>query len=186
MRNLDDDVYRALRVMAARNNRRTEAEVCDILAKAVKPEGRLRMGDALFALGREVGLTNASAEATDRSRHRFDSVWDAIENTAEEAENMKLRSTLLTALKNHLQRSGITQTEAAKLFGVTQPRVSDLMRGKISLFSIDALVTMVSAAGLHIEMLVLGGGISRQGEGERGLGLVRPAIDDVDGDERAE
>ncbi|MET3107997.1 putative XRE-type DNA-binding protein [Oxalobacteraceae bacterium GrIS 2.11] len=89
------------------------------------------------------------------SKQRFTSVWDAIEDTPEEAENMKLRSALMTILKNHLNRTEISQADAAKLFGVTQPRVSDLMRGKINLFGLDALVNMVSAAGLHIEMRVL-------------------------------
>ena len=77
------------------------------------------------------------------------------EDTPEAAENMKLRSVLLTALKNHLTRTEMSQTQAAKLFGVTQPRVSDLMRGKINLFGLDALVNMATAAGLHIEMRVL-------------------------------
>jgi len=85
----------------------------------------------------------------------FDSVWEAIENTPEEAENMKLRSVLMMELKAHLARTGMSQAEAAKLLGVTQPRVSDLIRGKINLFGLDALVNMVSAAGLHIEMRVL-------------------------------
>ncbi len=89
------------------------------------------------------------------SKQRFASVWDAIEDTPEEAENMKLRSVLMTALKNHLIRTEMSQTQAAKLFGVTQPRVSDLMRGKINLFGLDALVNMATAAGLHIEMRVL-------------------------------
>ncbi|OZI54074.1 helix-turn-helix domain-containing protein [Bordetella genomosp. 4] len=89
------------------------------------------------------------------SNPRFASVWDAIEDTPEEAENMKLRSILMTALKNHLARTGMSQAQAAKLFGVTQPRVSDLMRGKINLFALDALVNMAAAAGLHIEMRVL-------------------------------
>lgn len=86
---------------------------------------------------------------------KFVSVWDAIEDTPEEAENMKLRSVLMTALKNHLTRVGMSQAQAAKLFGVTQPRISDLMRGKINLFGLDALVNMATAAGLHIEMHVL-------------------------------
>lgn len=86
---------------------------------------------------------------------RYTSVWDAIEDTPEEAENMKLRSILLTALKNHLTRTGMSQAQAAKLFDVTQPRVSDLVRGKINLFGLDALVNMATAAGLHIEMRVL-------------------------------
>ena len=89
------------------------------------------------------------------NQQRFASVWDAIEDTPEAAENMRLRSVLMMALKNHLTHSGMSQAEAAKLFGVTQPRVSDLMRGKINLFSLDALVNMAAAAGLHIEMRVL-------------------------------
>ncbi|TKR54560.1 XRE family transcriptional regulator [Allopusillimonas ginsengisoli] len=89
------------------------------------------------------------------SKQKFDSIWDAIEDTPEEAENMKLRSNLMTALKNHLARAGISQAEAAKLLGMTQPRVSDLMRGKINLFGLDALVNMAAAAGLHLEIRVL-------------------------------
>ena len=89
------------------------------------------------------------------SNERFTSVWDAIEDTPEAAENMKLRSVLLTALKNHLTRTEMSQAQAAKLFGVTQPRVSDLMRGKVDLFGLDALVNMATAAGLHIEIRVL-------------------------------
>lgn len=91
------------------------------------------------------------------SKQRFSSVWDAIEDTPEAAENMKLRSVLMAALKNHLTRSKMSQAQAAKLFGVTQPRISDLMRGKINLFGLDALVNMATAAGLHIEMRVLEG-----------------------------
>ena len=89
------------------------------------------------------------------SNHRFSSVWDAIEDTPEEAENMKLRSVLMTALKSHIARTDMSQAQAARLFGVTQPRVSDLMRGKINLFGLDALVNMATAAGLHIELRVL-------------------------------
>ncbi len=88
-------------------------------------------------------------------QQEFASVWDAIEDTPEKAENMKLRSALMMALEQHIKRTGMTQAEAAKLFGVTQPRVSDLMRGKISLFALDALVNMAIAAGLRIEMRVL-------------------------------
>jgi predicted XRE-type DNA-binding protein len=88
------------------------------------------------------------------SDERFASVWDAIEDTPAEAENMKLRSILMMALKQYLEERGLNQTEAAKLFGVTQPRVSDLLRGKVNLFAIDALVNMLTAAGLRVEMNV--------------------------------
>jgi predicted XRE-type DNA-binding protein len=88
------------------------------------------------------------------SKKRFASVWDAIEGTPEEAENMKLRSALMMALKAHLARTDLSQAQIAKLFGVTQPRVSDLMRGKIDLFGLDALVNMAAAAGLRVEIRV--------------------------------
>ncbi|MDD0943662.1 helix-turn-helix domain-containing protein [Xylella fastidiosa] len=89
------------------------------------------------------------------SNERFTSVWDAIEDTPEAAENMKLRSALMMALKQHIETAALSQSQAATLFGVTQPRVSDLMRGKINLFGLDALVNMAAAAGMHVEMRVL-------------------------------
>ena len=89
------------------------------------------------------------------SNRRYASVWDAIEDTPAEVENMKLRSELMIALKKHITRTGMSQAQAAKLFGVTQPRVSDLMRGKINLFGLDTLVNMAAAAGLRVEMHVL-------------------------------
>lgn len=89
------------------------------------------------------------------SNGQFVSVWDVIEDTPEEAENLKLRSSLMMALKTYITNSGLSQSRAAKLFGVTQPRVSDLMRGKINLFGLDALVNMATAAGLHVEMRIL-------------------------------
>jgi predicted XRE-type DNA-binding protein len=88
------------------------------------------------------------------SAERFSSAWDAIENTPEKAEQLKLRSGLMMALKKHIIRAGLSHSEAAKLFSVTQPRVSDLMRGKISLFGLDALVNMAAAAGMQVEMRV--------------------------------
>jgi predicted XRE-type DNA-binding protein len=88
------------------------------------------------------------------SKNRFKSVWDAIEDTPALAENMKLRSFLMLSLKQHIEREGLNQSEAAKLFGVTQPRISDLLRGKIDLFAIDTLVNMLASAGLHVEIRI--------------------------------
>ena len=82
----------------------------------------------------------------------FASVWDAIEDTPAEAENMKLRSTLMMYLKDFIVSAELSQAEAAKLFNITQPRVSDLMRGKINLFGIDTLVNMATAAGMYVEI----------------------------------
>jgi predicted XRE-type DNA-binding protein len=58
------------------------------------------------------------------------------------------------ALKEHLSGTGLSQAQIAKLFGVTQPRVSDLMRGKIDVFGLDALVNMAAAAGLRVKLSV--------------------------------
>ena len=85
---------------------------------------------------------------------RFASVWDAIENTPQQAASMRARSELMMALQGWVRLRGKTQAEAAQLFGITQPRMSDLMRGKISLFSLDAMMDMATAAGLEPHLTI--------------------------------
>jgi antitoxin FitA len=70
VRNLPDDVHRALRVLAAQHGRSTEAEVREILEKAVKPEARVLMGDALAALGRKAGLTSKDVAVIENTKDR--------------------------------------------------------------------------------------------------------------------
>ena len=70
VRNVPDDVHRALRLQAAQHGRSTEAEVREILANAVKPEKRIRLGDALTALGRRIGLTNEDFAALEHMRDK--------------------------------------------------------------------------------------------------------------------
>lgn len=79
---------------------------------------------------------------------RFASVWDAIEDTPQQAASMRARSELMMNLAEVIRERGMTQGDAAALFGVTQPRVSDLMRGKINLFSLDTLIDMAATAGM--------------------------------------
>ncbi len=88
------------------------------------------------------------------SNETFASIWDAIEQDPAEAENMKIRSILMMSLEQHIRAKKWTQGEAARLLNVTQPRISDLLNGKINLFSIDTLVNMLAAAGLRVEMRV--------------------------------
>ncbi|WP_126227455.1 helix-turn-helix domain-containing protein [Burkholderia ambifaria] len=88
------------------------------------------------------------------SNERYTNVWDAIEGQPAEAENMKLRSELMIALKQRIAQLELSQAQAAKRLGVTQPRVSDLLRGKINLFGLDALVNMASAVGLRVDLQV--------------------------------
>lgn len=85
---------------------------------------------------------------------RFESVWDAIESGPREAANLRARSELMIALKEHLQAGKMTQARAAKLLGVTQPRISDLMRGKIDLFSLETLIDMLARAGAQVKLSV--------------------------------
>ena len=70
----------------------------------------------------------------------------------DEAEHLRIRSTLMAMLRQILQERGLTQAEAADLFDVSQPRMSDLTRGKIDLFSIDTLVDMLARAGVRVEL----------------------------------
>ncbi len=84
----------------------------------------------------------------------FASAFDAVALNAEEAANMRARSDLMQALEKHIKSAGWTQTEAAAHLGVTQPRISDLLRGKLGQFSLDHLVTMLARAGLGIEIRV--------------------------------
>ncbi|HET6628395.1 MAG TPA: XRE family transcriptional regulator [Woeseiaceae bacterium] len=86
------------------------------------------------------------------SGRKFDSVWDAIEDTSEAAANMKLRAELMIALQDRVGRQPGTQSQKAEKLGITQPRLNDLLRGQISKFSLDALVNLASRAGLRVDL----------------------------------
>lgn len=94
------------------------------------------------------------APTVDTNSQTFKSVWDAIADTPEEAALLKLRSALMMKARVFIDEQNLTRAKAAKLFGVTQPRMSDLMRGKIDLFSLDTLVTMLARAGQTVELKV--------------------------------
>jgi predicted XRE-type DNA-binding protein len=82
----------------------------------------------------------------------FESVWDALEDTPTEAENMKLRSRLMIAISQAVAAWEVTQTEAARRLGVTQPRLNDLLRGRVGKFSLDALVALAARVGLAVHL----------------------------------
>ncbi len=82
----------------------------------------------------------------------FESVWDALEDTPTEAENMKLRSSLVIAITDAVSAWHVTQMEAARRLGVTQPRLNDLLRGRVGKFSLDALVALAARAGLAVHL----------------------------------
>jgi predicted XRE-type DNA-binding protein len=83
---------------------------------------------------------------------RFANVWDAIAETPEEAVNLTLRSELMDEIEAVIGKNGWTQAEAAKRCGISQPRINDLLRGRISRFSLDALVNIASALGRKVRV----------------------------------
>ncbi|HEY4646379.1 MAG TPA: XRE family transcriptional regulator [Steroidobacteraceae bacterium] len=88
------------------------------------------------------------------SRKRFASIWDALEKSATEAASMRLRAELANELIERLRQCKLSQSRAAELLDVTQPRISDLMRGRLDLFSLDMLVDMAERAGLRTRVVV--------------------------------
>ncbi len=85
---------------------------------------------------------------------RFNSVWDALEDDPVRAENLKLRSALMIEIADKIKILGLTQTQAAELLQITQPRTSALLKGKIKDFRLDGLVDMAHRLGLHVSLKV--------------------------------
>jgi predicted XRE-type DNA-binding protein len=80
----------------------------------------------------------------------YASVWDAIADSPQEAANLRARAELMRQLATLVEHSGLTQTAAAKQCGITQPRINDLLRGRVSRFSLDALVNIATALGKRV------------------------------------
>lgn len=84
----------------------------------------------------------------------FESVWDAIEDSKDVAEGMKARAEVMRALQKAVRGWEVSQSEAAEQLGITQPRLNDLLRGKIDKFSLDALFDLLPAAHLKASISV--------------------------------
>lgn len=83
---------------------------------------------------------------------KFNDVWDALVDDPAEREVCKIKSSLMAAIAGHIKEHGMTQKEAAKVMGVSQPRLSDAVRAKGDKFTIDMLVDMLARLGLHVEV----------------------------------
>jgi predicted XRE-type DNA-binding protein len=83
---------------------------------------------------------------------RVANVWESLTDNPEEAANMTMRSQLLLALSDAVKGWGLPQSQAALRLGINQPRLNDLLRGRISKFSLDALVNLTTRAGLVVHM----------------------------------
>ena len=80
----------------------------------------------------------------------YASVWDALADTPEQAANLQARADLMRQIAELIQAEGWKQVEAAERCGVTQPRINDLLRGRVSRFSLDALVNIATALGRRV------------------------------------
>ena len=87
-------------------------------------------------------------------KRTFASVWDAIEDTREAAANMQVRADLMIEVRRYVKGNKLTQAEAAKRLGITQPRLNDLLRGRIDKFSVDALVIMRARTGKQVTLRI--------------------------------
>jgi len=85
---------------------------------------------------------------------KFKSVWDAIEDSPADAANLKARSDVMIAIREVVENWKVTQAESAKRLGITQPRLNDLLRGRIDNFSLDALVNLAARAGLSVRVKI--------------------------------
>lgn len=82
----------------------------------------------------------------------FHSVWEAIADTPEQAANLQTRADLMRQITNIIEKNDWKQTEAAVHCGITQPRMNDLLRGRLSRFSLDALVNIATALGRQVRV----------------------------------
>ena len=87
-------------------------------------------------------------------KQTFESVWDALEESAEASASMQVRAALMIEVQRYVNEGGLTQIQAAKRLGITQPRLNDLLRGKIDKFSVDALINMLAKAGKRVRVKV--------------------------------
>jgi predicted XRE-type DNA-binding protein len=85
---------------------------------------------------------------------KFDNVWDALADTPEEALTLTMRSDLMSSIEKVVEGWKLPQGEAAKKLGISRPRLNDLLRGKMSKFSLDMLATLATRAGLKVQLSV--------------------------------
>lgn len=91
---------------------------------------------------------------TKLKRQRFANVWDALEDNSAMAASMTMRSDILIVLRQQIAAWKVTQAEAARRLQITQPRLNDLLRGRIAKFSLDALVDLAERADIQVRLRI--------------------------------
>ena len=109
---------------------------------------RIRLPESGFG-GQERGEVK---EALHMKTRTFANVWDALSDSPEEAATMKIRSDVMIGIHDTIRAWDTTQAQAAIRLGVTQPRLNDLLQGKINKFSLDTLLTLAGRAGLKVKI----------------------------------
>ena len=99
-------------------------------------------------------MATTQSKPARKSTEEYASVWDALADTPEQAANLRTRAQLMQQIAQVVKDSGWTQADAAAHCGITQPRINDLLRGRVSRFSIDALVNIATSLGrtVHIDL----------------------------------
>lgn len=84
----------------------------------------------------------------------YSNVWDAIEQDTVKAANLKMRSELMIKISEYVRQSNLTQAQAAKELGTTQPRLNDVLKGRIEKCTVDRLVNMLAAVGYQVDLKI--------------------------------
>ena len=85
---------------------------------------------------------------------KYDNVWEALYDDPARAESLRIKSELMVRVEKYIQENELIQKEAAEILGVSQPRVSDLVRGKIDRVTIDMLINMLSRVGIKVNIKI--------------------------------
>ena len=129
------------------------AKAYEALRAKLPATSRKRAGLQTRALLADIRRHRKSAQAT-MQRQRFETIWGALSDTPAESASMAMRSELLIAIEQRVRGWKVTKAEAARRLGITQPRLNDLLRGKIANFSLDSLINLASQAGLKVTLAV--------------------------------
>jgi predicted XRE-type DNA-binding protein len=120
-----------------------------------KAEEKVGLSSKIASIVHEqLSLDVSGNEPSSSTQDNRSGATELTDDSPAHTESMKLRTALMSTLKEYISRARLSQSQAARVFGVTQPRISDLTRGKVELFGLDALVNMAAMAGLQVEMHV--------------------------------
>jgi predicted XRE-type DNA-binding protein len=140
----------------------------------VKAEEKIGLAAKIAALSQESFFLDVplDEQAASIPKERLIETAASVATDVAEPQSMKLRAVLMSALTDYITQTHLSQSQAAEVFGVTQPRISDLTRGKVDVFGLDTLVNMASTAGLHVKLQVAASSPVPSASAEQSRGLI--------------